>query len=260
MSGRATRKLDNNSGQGSRRPFMNRWFRVYDDLLDDPKVQRLSGDLFKTWMNLLCLASKGSGKLPTIADIAFKLRKSECDAKSATEDLILVGLLDILPTGDLVPHNWDNRQFASDSSAERTRAWRARNAERSGDVTVTGGETTSDGPGDGLEAEAKTKTEFNSLHLQKRDCVENGFGLKRSRAVSARLKRKAEGLGLDADKLEHQAIAPHVKAPDALFRMLIVSEVRSRCPGASEHLIKAALTKDNDAAWGQLNALLVGAD
>lgn len=26
---------------------MTRWFRVYDDLVDDPKVQRLSGEAFK---------------------------------------------------------------------------------------------------------------------------------------------------------------------------------------------------------------------
>ena len=26
---------------------MSRWFRVYDDLVDDPKVQRLSGPEFK---------------------------------------------------------------------------------------------------------------------------------------------------------------------------------------------------------------------
>lgn len=26
---------------------MSRWFRVYDDLIDDPKVQRLSGAVFK---------------------------------------------------------------------------------------------------------------------------------------------------------------------------------------------------------------------
>ena len=36
------------------------WLRLYDDVLDDPEVQRLPPDLFKHWVNLLCLANKGT--------------------------------------------------------------------------------------------------------------------------------------------------------------------------------------------------------
>jgi hypothetical protein len=78
---------------------MSRWFRYYDDAMDDPKVQRLSGDLFKTWVNLLCLASKSGGKLPSNDDIAFRLRISIQDAQLRTEDLIMAGLIDV--TGDV---------------------------------------------------------------------------------------------------------------------------------------------------------------
>ena len=31
---------------------MTRWFRAYDDALNDPKVQRLPGELFKAWFKL----------------------------------------------------------------------------------------------------------------------------------------------------------------------------------------------------------------
>jgi len=34
---------------------MSQWFRMYAEVLDDPKVQRLSGDEFKAWVNILCL-------------------------------------------------------------------------------------------------------------------------------------------------------------------------------------------------------------
>ena len=98
---------------------MSRWFRYYDEALDDPKVQRLSGDLFKVWVNLLSLASKNDGKLPSADDISFRLRISVQDAQQRVEDLILAGLIDILPDKTLVPHNWSERQFASDSSALR---------------------------------------------------------------------------------------------------------------------------------------------
>ena len=60
---------------------MSRWFRYYDEALDDPKVQRLSGDLFKVWVNLLSLASKNDGKLPSADDISFRLRISVQDAQ-----------------------------------------------------------------------------------------------------------------------------------------------------------------------------------
>ena len=33
---------------------MSRWFRLHDEILDDPKVQRLSGDDFKAWVKSCC--------------------------------------------------------------------------------------------------------------------------------------------------------------------------------------------------------------
>ena len=41
-----------------------KWFRLYNDVINDPKVQRLDGETFKAWINILCLASKGGGVLP----------------------------------------------------------------------------------------------------------------------------------------------------------------------------------------------------
>ena len=84
---------------------MSRWFRYYDEALDDPKVQRLSGDLFKVWVNLLSLASKNDGKLPSADDISFRLRISVQDAQQRVEDLILAGLIDVLPDKSFEPHN-----------------------------------------------------------------------------------------------------------------------------------------------------------
>ncbi len=43
---------------------MTRWFRVYEDLVDDPKVQRLDPSCFKALINLWCLASANGGSWP----------------------------------------------------------------------------------------------------------------------------------------------------------------------------------------------------
>lgn len=134
---------------------MKRWFRFYDEALDDPKVQRLSPQLFKTWVNLLCLASKEDGKLPSNDDIAFRLRISVQDAALQIEDLILAGLIDLDARGNRAPHNWSERQYASDSSAERMRKHRKSKKEKTCDVTCDGRDEKSDAVDTDSEADTE---------------------------------------------------------------------------------------------------------
>jgi hypothetical protein len=108
-----------------------RWFRFYDAVLDDPKVQQLSPELFRIWVNLLCLSSKNSGRLPPVSDIAFALRLRLATAKSALAKLKLAGLIDADENG-LFPHNWEGRQYTSDSSTERVRRHREKKGNGSG--------------------------------------------------------------------------------------------------------------------------------
>lgn len=105
---------------------MSRWFRIYDDLVHDRKVQDLPGPTFKGWMNILCLASKNEGILPPLGDIAFALRLPIPKASQLMDTLTSAGLIDRLPSGDLAPHNWDVRQHKSDISTERVKAFRER--------------------------------------------------------------------------------------------------------------------------------------
>jgi len=89
------------------------WFRYHTDALDNPKVQELPPELFKFWVNLLCLARLYDGVLPDDRTIAFRLRmpltstpdndtsdahntvhKYYMDATSALHELEMRGLLD----------------------------------------------------------------------------------------------------------------------------------------------------------------------
>jgi hypothetical protein len=108
------------------------WFRFYVDVLNNFKVQRLSGQAFKNWVNCLCLAAKGGGILPPLPEIAFALRMSESEAKAAIEELQAAGLLDQTEAG-LMPHNWSEHQYQSDTSTPRTKKHRER--KRSGNVS-----------------------------------------------------------------------------------------------------------------------------
>ena len=100
------------------------WFRFYTEAVNDPKVQRLSPQLFKTWVNLLCLAGQNGGDLPSVDDIAYFLRLSTHDAQQQIDELIFAGLVDIGKGQKLTPHNWEKRQFVSDVSTERVRKYR----------------------------------------------------------------------------------------------------------------------------------------
>jgi hypothetical protein len=126
---------------------MTRWFRVYNDLVDDPKVQRLDPTLFKALVNLWCLASANDGVLPPIDEMAFKLRMKPEKAQQVLNQLRAVGLVDDDERGAR-PHNWDKRQFTSDGSTSRVKRFR----ERHGNVSPPVSETTPE-----TEAEAERK-------------------------------------------------------------------------------------------------------
>jgi hypothetical protein len=135
---------------------MSRWFRMYDDLLDDPKVQRLPPALFKTWVNLLCVASRNAGKLPAVEDLAFALRTTEEAIQVDLEVLARAGLIDE-ENGSSSPHNWDKRQFKSD--ADPTAAGRQRKKrDRDKEETVTRDTPVTSHPPE-AESEADTETE-----------------------------------------------------------------------------------------------------
>jgi hypothetical protein len=112
---------------------MSRWFRVYDEILDDAKVQRLPPVLFKAWVNLLAVTSRCGGNLPDVADIAFALRSDEQTVNGWLDEFAARGLLDEDDKGTR-PHNWNARQFRSDAdptAAERQARKRARDKELS---------------------------------------------------------------------------------------------------------------------------------
>lgn len=139
---------------------MSRWFRMYDELLDDPKVQRLSGDDFKGWVNLLALASRNGGKLPSIADIAFALRETENAVSTLLERLLNGGLIEPRSGGangmHYAPYKWNERQYKSDTSTDRVKRFR----ERSKPVTETPPDTETETEDTLAKANADSDAQF----------------------------------------------------------------------------------------------------
>lgn len=132
---------------------MSRWFRFYDDTLNDPKTLRLSDKTFRIWVGILCAASKNEGKIPLFEDLAILLRMSPAKLQPEIEKLIAAELIDHDDDG-MKPHNWDRRQYKSDVSTDRVK--RFRNGKRN--VSVTPPDTEAD-----TEADTEQKvTEANA--------------------------------------------------------------------------------------------------
>ena len=117
------------------------WFRVYDEALDDPRLQRLPASLFRTWFNVLCAASRHGGTLPDLSELAFMLRTRPGALSRRLDALKAAGLILEETDGALRPVEWEKRQFveraADPTAAERMRRFRERAAERNGAVTPT---------------------------------------------------------------------------------------------------------------------------
>lgn len=140
---------------------MSRWFRYYEEALNDPKIIRLSDSMFRAWVNLLTLASIRGGAIPK-EDIAIGLRVSEKGAASVVSYLVERGLFE--DRGDFVsPHNWEVRQYKSDKSTDRVK--RFRNAKRN--VSETETETQPVTPPEQSRAETEQRIDSaDALHAE----------------------------------------------------------------------------------------------
>ena len=116
-----------------------KWFRLYSEVMNDPKVQSLRPELFKFWINLLCLANvqKERGSLPPTSEIAFQLRMRTDRVARFLSELQARQLLVTSASGPLKPHHWDVRQPQSDRVAERVKRHRQRSSAKRDRPDVT---------------------------------------------------------------------------------------------------------------------------
>jgi hypothetical protein len=121
-------------------PKIKAWFRMYAEFVSDAKVQLLAFEDQRHFVALLCLKCNGTldSEAPSTAFrdrmVAKALGLQPDAAIEARRRLVEVGII----TDDWQPVKWSDRQFESDSSAERTRAWRERKSQdrhRDDDVT-----------------------------------------------------------------------------------------------------------------------------
>jgi hypothetical protein len=131
------------------------WFRMYGEFIYDEKLEFLAFEDQRHYVFLLCMKSIGlldkAYPLPGMIDEVVRRRlgiHSEA-LDNAKSRLIGVGLID----DNWQPVAWDKRQFASDSSVDRTRKYR----EKQRNVTETSQGRHSDAVDTETETEADTE-------------------------------------------------------------------------------------------------------
>lgn len=99
----------------------NPWFRMYAEFAHDPKVQMLTEVMQRRYVMLMCM--RCSNALVTLHDdeIAFHLRIDAAELAETKALFVAKGFID--EAWNLL--NWEKRQFASDSSAQRVAKHRA---------------------------------------------------------------------------------------------------------------------------------------
>ena len=126
------------------------WFRMHSEVRSDPKIQTMSGELVKSWLNFLCFACENKGYLPRAEEMAWELRTAQGKIERSIVSLVDRGLIENRPEG-LYMHSWDFRQFHSDSSTERVREHRKKQRETfpecSGNVSTDDENVSSSVPG-----------------------------------------------------------------------------------------------------------------
>jgi len=101
----------------------NYWIKLYHEILDDPKMGRLSDRLWRRTIEMFLLAGEMNedGLLPSLGDMAWRLRANEEELGGELEYLCTLGILS--DGGEYRVVNFAERQAAM-SDAERMRRHR----------------------------------------------------------------------------------------------------------------------------------------
>jgi hypothetical protein len=141
------------------------WIKLYVEIVDDPKMGRLSDGHWRIAIELFLLAGENGkdGLLPPVDDIAWKLRRSVDELADALHALSQVGIVDETSQGWNVTH-FKDRQFSE--SFERVKRFR--------NAAVT--ESNADGNADVAENESPSSSTSTSTSISSSDSEGGGMG------------------------------------------------------------------------------------
>jgi len=109
------------------------WFRMYHEMIDDPKIGTLDDSEFRLWVEILCLACKAGNNGDTnltVTETEWKLRRN---VTVTFQKLLHAGIVTLHRNGSgietICVEKWNVRQYQSDSSTDRVRKFREKDDE-----------------------------------------------------------------------------------------------------------------------------------
>jgi len=113
------------------------WFRVYNEILDDPKIAKMDGETFRCFIYLLAVVSEQEteGVLEmSVEDVAWRLRVSQ-DMLSQSITYMVNNKIIKKEKNKIIIINWSKRQFSSDDVSTRVKRFRKKQRNVTGNVT-----------------------------------------------------------------------------------------------------------------------------
>jgi len=104
------------------------WFRMYSEMIDDPKIGTLDDAAFRLWVEILCLACKAGNKGDTNLTVTETEWKLHCNVSVTLQKLLHAGIVTLHHNESgretIFVNKWKTRQYQSDSSTDRVRKYR----------------------------------------------------------------------------------------------------------------------------------------
>lgn len=143
----------------------NPWFRLYTEIMDDEKIRLLAFEDRWHYVAILCcknagLLDAGDSQAMLMRKLGVKLGLASRELEAALLRLEEVGLIS---AETAQPASWDDRQFLSDSSTARVKAYRERRKQQC-NVSVTAQDTDTDTDTD-TDKRKKEKSSPNGSRL-----------------------------------------------------------------------------------------------
>ena len=139
------------------------WIKLYHEILDDPKMGRLPDRLWRRTIEIFLLAGDldCDGALPTVADMAWRLRADPADLEADLIELATVGIVTRQDDGQWIVTQFAERQ-APVSAAERGQRFRERQRRQEYYDTPTEPERDANGAFADTDTESDTESDTDT--------------------------------------------------------------------------------------------------
>lgn len=116
-----------------------KWFRLYNEIVDDPKMLKLDDKEFRHFIYFLCVASECEKEgFITLSweEISWRLRIPQEELKETIKKLKILNIISDNGRG-IEFTNWKKRQFKSDDVTSRTRKFKEKERKKGGTFQET---------------------------------------------------------------------------------------------------------------------------